>query len=270
MKKRSLLIYLLVGVLSLGALPMHAQEVKASTRFAGNGPSTRVSYNREKGKLYHGIVATFSGIVFSGDIAKAWPILWYGALGDNIGGSATLNYKLTFNPYVSMRFGIQAGYLQGSNAKIMAKDKKVTSPHEFKSVIIEPYFGVEVYPILNYGWFLYAGFGVTESCIQYYKHERRSVLYEEKNVLGVLPMFQFGTGYNWWLDRNWTLGIELMGQVGVMDDVKNSIDGWPNDAAFILNHTDPVKKASEEEAYRKAKAPDGWFQIGMVISYHFN
>lgn len=271
MKIRSFIAFVVLGGLLLSATPVSGQEVKSSKRFGGNGPAMRVSNKHNPTQLYHGIVATFSGIIFSGDIAKAWPLLRYGAFGDNMGLSGTLNYKLTFNPYVSMRFGVQAGLLRGSNEKIVEGTTTVTSRHNFKSTMVQEFVGVECYPILNYGFFLYTGFGVAENFISHYYHERRDFKADVTGAFSLVPMFHIGLGYNFFLDQNWTLGIELMGQIAMMESEKNGFDGWPYEdgSGFNMSKTYPDYK-SEVEKYNKAKAPDGWFQFGIVLSYHFN
>ena len=272
MKIRSIISILLVGGMMLSAMPSQAQEVKASQRFAGRATTTRVSYEKSGGnKLYHGIVLTAGGLVYSGDVITPGNMFKYGALGDNIGASIALNYKLTINVYVSMRFGLQYAYLQGSNKKMV---DKVNYPfHEFKSSVIEPFVGVECYPILNYGFFVYGGFGVANSLYKNFTHQSSAEkpLYTTESTgdkVGVVPMFQFGLGYNWWLNQDWTLGVELMGQIGMCRDGKinvgegtnYSIDGWPYKEAFTGN---------TEKKYDDAKRPDGWLQLGVVLSYHF-
>lgn len=273
MKIRTLISILMVGSMLAASLPMNAQQqdVQASKRFGANGPAKRVSTSTGPIKVYHGIVATFSGIAYSGDISKAWPIIRYGAIGDNMGLSGTLNYKLTFNPYVSMRFGFQAGLLRGSNQKIYKNDETVSSRHNFKATMLQQFVGVECYPFLNYGFFIYTGFGVAESLISHYFHERRSIIFDENDKVAVIPMYHLGIGYNFWLDQNWTLGIELMGQIGMTDSEKNGFDGWPyaDGSGFVLDES-YANYDSELEKYNKAKAPDGWFQFGVVLSYHFN
>ena len=271
MKIHSYLSAIVLGALLLSAVPTQAQraenrgEVKASERFAKTN-LYRVA-NRSEKKLYHGIVATFSGIYYSGDIIKPNTTLKYGAIAEQIGGSLTLNYKLTLNVYVSMRFGAQLGLLRGTNQKVLDAGA-TTSLHQFQSVFMQPYAGVEVYPILNYGFFIYAGVGLAGSVIDY-KHQRRSGTYEGQKQLGIVPMAQFGLGYNWWLTQDWTLGVELMGQIGMYDGQRYGLDGWPSRNAFDLNTSDLNRLETEQKAFNEAKLPDGWFQGGIVLSYHF-
>ena len=265
MKIHSYLSAIVLGALLLSAVPTQAQrmenrgEVKASERFAKTN-LYRVANHSEK-KLYHGIVATFSGIYYSGDIIKPNYAFKYMALPEQFGGSVTLNYKLTLNVYVSMRFGAQVGLLRGTNKKALDAGN-VTSLHQFQSVFMEPYAGVEVYPILNYGFFLCACVGLAGSVIDY-KHQRNSAMYEGQKQLGIVPMAQFGLGYNWWLTQDWTLGVELLGQIGMCDGQRYGLDGWPSKNAFNLG------TEAGQQAYRDAKLPDGFVQAGIVLSYHF-
>lgn len=295
MKIRSF-ITLILGTLLLGVAPVQAQrvihkshDVDVTNRFARNEKDMRASTSKKSElHLYHGVVATVSAVYFSGDIIRPGDLSKGASFAANMGASLTVNYKLTINPYVSMRFGLQYAYLQGSNKGL----KNVNYVHEFKSNMIEPYVGAECYPILNYGFFVYAGFGVANSVFSYYRHQRTydelnptSIpIYTNKDLgganeislndqVGVVPMFQFGLGYNWWIDRNWTLGIELLGQIGVMDrkltqangthTINTTIDGWPYQGAY-------GNTPSQQDAYNRANDPDGWVQLGFVISYHFH
>ena len=271
MKIRTIFSILLVGVMMLSALPVQAQTVRASKRFAGNGPAMRVTNTKQRNKIYHGLVLTTGAVYFSGDVIRPGELFKYLAFTDNLGASVMLNYKLTFNPYVSMRFGAQYCYLQGSNKKISVAH----ATHEFKSSVFSPFVGVEVYPVLNYGFFIYGGFGFANSFFMDYKHQRTSdppvyTLADTDKKVGFVPMFQFGLGYNWWLDSNWTLGIELLGQIGLCKDGREdanstnfSIDGWPYKDAYNFD------RPGQKDAYDNASLPDGWLQLGMVVSYHF-
>ena len=291
MKIRSFITPFILGTLLLGIAPAQAQrvahrskDVDVQNRFARNAKDTRATTKKQSEvHLYHGIVGTVSAVYFSGDVIHPGDLSKGASFFDNVGASLTVNYKLTLNPYVSLRFGLQYAYLQGSNRKALENFGYI---HEFKSHMFEPYVGAECYPILNYGFFIYAGFGVANSCFINYEHQRTNEpnplpIYTIANTsdpkyivlndkVGVVPMFQLGIGYNWWLDQNWTLGIELLGQIGVMDrkltadGINNTIDGWPYKGAYSEYSENQMK------ADRKATDPDGWVQLGFVISYHFN
>ena len=282
MKLRSFIaLVVLSGGLLLSSTPAAAQiagdNVKSSQRFeSSKGGAGRVMNKSQRGadlQLHHGIVATINAMYYNGDIIKPWSMLINGAMGEQMSASLTLNYKLTFNVYVSMRFGLQGGFLRGSNEKELKKGD-VSSLHKFNAIFLEPFAGVEVYPILNYGFFIYAGVGLL-GCSHDYTHVRRSVTYTPNDSkfmtkFGLVPMGQFGVGYNWFIDANWTLGVELMGQIGFCDGRFFGVDGWPEKNAFVMNPPASAETiASETEKYGKAKLPDGWGQLGFVISYHF-
>ena len=264
MKIRSFIAFVLLGGMLLSAAPIMGQDVKASNRFANkrvtNPRVTNKHALNEKVSIYHGIVATLSAVYFSGDIVKPGDVFINGAMIDNISGSLALNYKMTINVYVSMRFGVQGALLRGSNKRLLDV-KKASSLHELSSTVVSPFAGVEVYPILNYGFFIYAGFGFPVSFIDY-KHQENGVTYKGK-ITGLVPTFQLGLGYNWWLTPDWTLGIELLGQIAVWDGQRFGMDGWPIRGAY--NHNNP----ESERRYKSAKDPDGLAQLGLVVSYHF-
>lgn len=275
MKIRTFISFILLFLLMGAVMPAEAQrvtgkpKVNVTKRFGNNAEKEEdmrvTTKSKPKLKVHHGIVATPNLIYYSGDITTPMEALKYGEIISSFGGSLTLNYKLTFNPYVSMRIGVQGGLLRGTNKKVVEGGGKEFR-HEFQSVFIEPYAGVEVYPILNYGFFIYSGFGVTGSFIQKYTHEKRKYTganaFSGTNAQGVVPMFQFGLGYNWWLDKHWTLGVELLGQLALVDGQKYGLDAWPNKGLYDYD-------GSEARAYKNAKDPDGWLQLGFVISYHF-
>ena len=213
-------------------------KVNVAKRFENNADKEEdmrvTTKSKPKLKVHHGIVATPNLIYYSGDITTPMEALKYGEIISSFGGSLTLNYKLTFNPYVSMRIGVQGGLLRGTNKKVVSKSSKEYL-HEFQSVFIEPYAGVEVYPILNYGFFIYSGFGVTGSFIQKYQHEKKGFTGKQTigtNAKGIVPMFQFGLGYNWWLDKHWTLGVELLGQLALVDGQRYGLDAWPDKSKY--------------------------------------
>ena len=275
MKIRSIISFFLLGILLLGSAPIRAQrvtgksqEVFVKKRFEKRIDPRVTDANRpSKVQVHHGIVATLSGIFYNGDIIQPMDALKYGEFVNQFGASLTLNYKMIINPYVSMRFGVQGGLLRGSNRKAVSTGK-LSYIHEFQSLFAEPFVGVECYPILNYGFFIYGGLGVAGSKITKYEHTRKrqdTFTSEDKNAqkYGIVPMFQLGIGYNWWLTDDWTLGIELLGQYAFVDGVKFGLDAWPNKQAFDLT-TDADKKQ-----YQSAKLPDGFLQLGLVVSYHF-
>ena len=285
MRTRSILsVLILIGLLCSG-VPMQAQsrgKIQASQRFQGT-QRARVSDNY-KLNLHHGIVATLSAVYYSGDMIHPVDMFRDNVMRDNMSGSLAVNYKLTFNPYVSMRIGLQAAYLRGNNQSSTYKDKEY---HDFKAWMLQPFFGAEVYPILNYGFFIYAGFGVANSIISSYEHQVTSGAKRWTNTdeqgnkigaLGICPMFQFGLGYNWWIDRNWTIGVELLGQVGVKDGnipgTNNTrhfgMDAWPIAEAYTDYINRPGKEGTKwQNAYNSALLPDGLAQLGLVVSYHF-
>lgn len=285
MKIRTLVSFLLVGGFLLTAMPAQAQrvegkasDVKSSKRFAKKDVDARVTKKSKKSTLhlYHGLVATLSGIYYSGDVTKPMELLKNGAIAG--GGSLTVNYKLTFNEYVSMRFGVQGGLMAGNN-KGTPKEKG-NNLREFKSMFAEPFVGVEVYPIRNYGFFLYAGIGGVVSNIKYHHTfhiNRTDISYEKEDmkegISSFSPVWQIGVGYNWWLDKDWTLGIELLGQMTFGDGFKSGLDAWPIPEAYgydTKTGAKPAEGSQVAKAYKSAMDPDGWLQLGIVVSYHFH
>lgn len=264
MKIRSFIAFIVLGGMLLSAAPMEARDIKASNRFADkravNPRVTNKHKLNEKVSIYHGVVATLSAVYFSGDIVKPGDMFINGTMVDNISGSLALNYKMTINVYVSMRFGVQGALLRGSNQRLIDAIK-ANSLHQFSSTVVSPFAGVEVYPILNYGFFIYGGFGLPVSFIDY-KHQENGVKYADK-ITGIVPTFQLGLGYNWWLTPDWTLGIELLGQIALWDGQRFGMDGWPIKGAYNLNTENGKKR------YQNAKDPDGLAQLGLVVSYHF-
>lgn len=285
MKIQKIVSCLLVGGLMMLALPAQAQrvegkrsDVKASKRFAKKEVDARVTKKNSKSTLhlYHGIVVTLNGIYYSGDVTKPMELFKEGALAG--GGSLTVNYKLTFNEYVSMRFGVQGGLMAGNNKG--TKKEKGGNLREFKSMFAEPFVGVEVYPFRNYGFFLYAGIGGVVSNIKYHHTShitRTDINYDKQDlkegILSFCPTWQIGVGYNWWLDKDWTLGIELLGQMGFRDGFKTGLDAWPDPAGYGYDEKagkKPQDGSAEAKAYKSALDPDGWLQLGIVVSYHFH
>lgn len=270
MKIRSFIAFVILGGLLLSAAPMAGKNVKASNRFADkraiNARVTNKHSLNEKVSVYHGIVATLSAVYYNGDNIQIPDMIQARNFAEQLGGSLALNYKMTLNVYVSMRFGVQGALLRGDNTKAVNNPnvKNANSIHKFQSTVVSPFVGVEVYPIRNYGFFLYAGFGFPVSFINY-EHFRNKTY--TGSVNGFIPTAQLGLGYNWWLTPDWTLGIEFLGQIGMGDGYTFGMDGWPIDQAYNVKPDTP--KENWPNDYKKAKDPDGWGQLGLVVSYHF-
>ena len=276
-KIRILISFLLVGGFLLTVIPVQAQRVegkrsvlKSSKRFEKkNTVDARVtSKSKSNLHLYHGIIGTFNVLYYSGDVLTTGEMIKYGAITENFSAGLTLNYKLTFNKYVSMRFGVQFGFLRADNLKL--NNKGVKPLHKMNSFFAEPVVGVEVYPIVNYGFFLFGCVGLAGSIINY-THQRtiNTKLYQKQRALGIVPMGQFGLGYNWWITKDLTLGVELLGQIAFFDGVRFGLDGWPNKEAFGTG--DPSTWPTDiQKSYKNSKDPDGILQLGFVVAYHFN
>lgn len=158
------------------------------------------------------------------------------------------------------------GTLSGNNK---VKFDKLNPPRDdyrkFSSALVQPFVGVQYYPFYNAGLYLYGGVAVTASIITefefYYKsgNARRSV---EGSTYGLLPMVQVGLGYSWRLTDSWSMSAEIMLQEGLVDRSYMNLDAWPLAAS--------QNSAGIELGSSSGKWNDGWFQVGITVTYQWS
>lgn len=167
----------------------------------------------------------------------------------NINALAFFAYHKPFDEYVGLRCGASLGLLRGDNSH--ALEKFPGSKRKFTSVFLQPFVGVQIYPIEEYGFYIYAGVGIAAS--YFIKHEYAAAQPEEKPTFAFLPMGQASVGYAWNLTPTWRMDVHGTFEMGFCDLKGINLDGWP---------VRPYPKGSKDWFWS-----DGWFSVG--VSFYF-
>ena len=182
----------------------------------------------------------------------------------------------------NLRFSLMAGNLGGNNE---LKFNSLAEPRDdyrsFKAILVQPALGVQYYPFIQSGFYLYGGISLSGSIIQNYKFyyydnadnsskKERQVV--EGSTYGILPMVQLGLGWSWKLAPNWSLSAEIMIQEGIVDTHYMNLDAWPLDKSQNgkgLELGNSWGKWTDRYGKEHIHWNDGWFQVGLTITYHW-
>ena len=232
----------------------------------------------------NGVSLSFNAMYYFGDVDNMGVAFNGGFNKENVsyGGSFVFGYLMPVGNHCNMRYTLMGGTLRGNNKE---KFDKLTKPRDdyrkFQSVIIQPAVGVEYYPFSNAGFFLYGGIALTASIITnyefyyYYSTPQGRVRADEPlsgKTFGFLPMIQLGLGYSFRLSQSWNLSLEFMLQEGLIDTHYMNLDAWPlagsqNNKNIALGNS--FGTWVDEEGKKHIHWNDGWFQLGITISYRW-
>lgn len=231
----------------------------------------------------HGVSLNANAMYYFGDVDNEGVAFNGGFNINNLsyGGSLVFGYIMPASAHCNLRYTLMGGTIHGNNESKFAKLPEPRDDYRsFKAVLIQPAFGVEIYPFSRAGFYLYAGVSVTASIItnyQFYYHvsvpggkERRKV---EGSTFGILPMAAVGLGYSFRLSESWALSVEFLIHEGLIDQHYMNLDGFPMAAS---QNSDNVEIGGTSLTYinRYGKKTihwnDGWFQLGLTISYRWN
>ncbi len=232
----------------------------------------------------HGVNINVNALYYFGDVDNEG-VAFNGGFNLNnlsVGGSILMAYNLPTGNYCNLRFALMCGTLRGNNE---LKFKTLTPPRDdfrkYSSILIQPAVGVQYYPFVRAGFYLYGGIAFTASIIrnyEFYYNKKISGSQTERRLLqgktfGLLPMVQLGLGYSWRLTESWVMSAEVMLQEGLIDTHYMNLDAWPLAAS---QNSDQVELGGSFGTYtdRYGKQQlhwnDGWFQIGLTITYQWN
>lgn len=224
----------------------------------------------------HGVNINANALYYFGDVDNEGVAFNGGFNLDNLslGGSLLFAYNLPTGNHCNLRFALMGGTLRGNNE---LKFKTLNPPRDdfrkFSSILIQPAVGVQYYPFVRAGFYLYGGVAFTASIIrsyEFYYNKKISGSQTERRLLqgktfGLLPMVQLGLGYSWRLTESWVMSAEIMLQEGLI--------AWPLAAS---QNSDQVELGGSFGTYtdRYGKQQlhwnDGWFQFGLTITYQWN
>ena len=232
----------------------------------------------------HGVNINANALYYFGDVDNEGVAFNGGFNLDNLslGGSLLFAYNLPVGNYCNLRFALMGGTLRGNNE---LKFKTLNPPRDdfrkFSSILIQPAVGVQYYPFIRAGFYLYGGVAFTASIIrsyEFYYNKKISGSQKERRLLqgktfGFLPMVQLGLGYSWRLTESWVMSAEIMLQEGLIDTHYLNLDAWPLAAS---QNSDQVELGGSFGTYtdRYGKQQlhwnDGWFQVGLTVTYQWN
>ena len=264
--------------LVIGLLLLTSSEARSEGSYSWNKTANWHSglYANDGQYVTQGISINFSGLYYFGDAESMGFVLngGFNVKNFSVGGALRAAYNYPMGSYCNLRTALSLGVLDGNNEakfRTLGRDDF----RSFHSWFILPSVGVEVYPFKSAGFYLYGGIGLSITIIDkfkfyhYIKGERTLI---EGSTYGFLPMFQVGLGYNWILPDSWTLGIEIMGNMGMMDMPYANLDAYPlaasqNDAGVAIGTSTISYTNSNGE--KKTHWTDGWFQVGITATYRW-
>ena len=282
MNRRTYGIWLIVCGLCLVPAFLHAQRYEREVK------TPRLMWT-ERPNRQSGLFTTRNSFVAPGVSLSAGALYYYGDVDNvglpfnggfnakNLGAGFSLSYQHPISRHCNLRVGLMGGMLGADNtAKFQAlqpDSAKRTDYRKFKSVIVQPFVGVQYYPISDAGFFLYGGVGFSASIITSYDFvDYRTQEHIKGSTFGLLPMVQAGLGYSWLLSTSWTLSAEIMVQQGLCDEFYFNLDAYPLAAS----------QSSSGESYgtgglwymgndrlQHFKWADGWFQVGITLTYQW-
>lgn len=284
MKRHLYIAFLSLCVLLFLAPSMEAKNPREKSRIVwSKKPSGRSGlYTQRNFFISHGVSLNANAMYYFGDVDNEG-IAFNGGFNVNnlsYGGSLVFGYTMPASAHCNLRYTLMGGTIHGNNE---SKFRRLNPPRDdfrkFNAILIQPAFGVEIYPFSRAGFYLYAGVAVTGSIITnyefYYYKSVPSGKQRDKitgSTFGILPMAQLGLGYNWRLNESWALGIEFMIQEGLVDLHYMNLDAYPMAGS---QNNKGVELGSMNLTYinrygdKSLHWNDGWFQLGLTISYRW-
>ena len=231
----------------------------------------------------NGFFITANAMYYFGDVDNEGVAFNGGFNKENLsyGGSLIIGYIMPIGNHTNLRYSFLGGTLSGNNK---AKFDLLTPPRKdyrkFQSFILQPSVGVEYYPFSRAGFFLYGGVAFTASIISNFEfwHNKSTPSGKELiplrgNTFGFLPMLQLAIGYNWQLNRSWSLGIEMMIQEGVVDTHYMNLDAYP---LAPSQNSEGISMGGSFGSYidrygkEQIRWNDGWYHLGITIIYSWS
>lgn len=245
MKRSKYIVLLIVGMLALFSDAAMAQRYyRQGYRPRHSTNRSRDGFNSEQFSFGVNALYYFGDVEVSRMGSKLQLPLVSGFELSNLNASAFFAYHKPFDEYVGLRVAGTLGLLRGDNSNIPEYKGK---ERKFTSVFFQPSVGVQIYPVEQRGFYIYAGLGITAS--YFLKHEFYGVKPEERPTFGILPMGQASIGYAFNLTSLWRMDVHGTFEMGFCDMKTLNLDGWPVRDSKINIWS------------------DGWFALG--VSFYF-
>lgn len=173
----------------------------------------------------------------------------------SLGGSLVLSYLHPWGNHINWRFSVSGGYIHGNDSaryemqEVNGQMQNVRiGKGSFDNAFGELFVGVEWYPFPRAGFYIYGGFGMNVSFIDYdFTPSGRGT----GSVVSVLPMLPIEIGYNINLTHGFYLTIMASVHQGLLDVPNSNLDAYP------------LVKSS------RFQWGDGYFTVGLNFSYRW-
>lgn len=222
----------------------------------------------------HSISLTLDAAYYYGDVENRGLAVAGGQLfADNVCGMAKVNYTQPIASMLSLRYSLGGGVLRGNNEKyadILYTSDSPLSYRKFQSWILNAAVGVEIFPIPDAGFFIYAGLLLNYSNVRmdYGKAgPSGDWLYNWKNN-SFLPMIPVEIGYQFKLKKSWLMNVHVGIAQGLGDNGTLNLDGYPHD--FKARGTGTAAGMTGTAGTVTKQWWDGWFNVGITISYSWH
>lgn len=211
-------------------------------RSAGGGHSSRGLYSTSTKYKEQGISLSLD-MLYSYDDIDATGVST--RILSNWTGGGSFSYYVAMTQGVNFRATLGSGYIHGD----YPNQSDGTGKASFWTVYGELDAGVEWYPWLDYGFYVYGGIGCMMNAVRY------TYGGNDEKPINWLPVVPLEIGYNFDIDENWRIGVHLGGHIGLIDTRTSNLDGYPN------KYT--VAKPSSN------KTPDGYLTFGINFIYRW-
>ena len=273
MKTLRKLLFLLLLALPMCAFAEADPYNKPDIVWTKNASSHTGRYTTKGTTVAHAISLTLDAAYYYGDVENRGLAVAGGPLfADNICGMAKINYSPVAS-ILNIRYSLGGGVLRGNNEKYADKLYTTENPlsyRKFQSWILNGAVGVEIFPIADAGFFIYAGvmFNYSNVTMDYGKDAPGSDWkYNWKNN-SFLPMIPVEIGYQFKLKKSWLMNVHVGIAQGLGDNQTLNLDGYPHD--LKERGTGTAAGMSGTMGTPTKQWWDGWFNVGITISYSWH
>ncbi len=253
--KISVVLLLLATPMLLLAEPV--QYKKPDLVWNKRASSRTGRYVTKSSAIAQAFTLSVDALYYYGDMDNEGAAFKNGFNTGSLGFMANLNYIQPLGSSgVNIRYTLGGGMLRGDGMKGTAGKEETLRERKMSSIMARAAVGVEWYPWVNYGFYIYGGVSAAYSHVTFdFKNSSVNLKGKTADVIGI--MLPLEVGYNWQLSKSWLLGVHIGWASCVVDRDKLNLDGYPN------------------EQYKLGigggnKTPDGWYQVGLTIGYSWH
>lgn len=274
--KRSLFTALLQVLLLLIPVMLWAEPYnKPNITWSKTMNSRTGRYVSKGSSMDHSVSLALDAIYYYGDVENHGLAIAGGPLfADNIGGMAKFNYHQPVSSIVKMRYSLGGGYLRGNN-QVYAEKYDTPSSRKFNSWVLNAAVGVDIFPIIDNGFYIYVGFMFNYSNVNFFYNDipnpAASMTWSNHSFL---PMIPVELGYQFTLGKGWSMNVHVGVSQGLVDGDTFNLDAWPHHKVYDdypnIVGTKAAGGYDGPNGNRTGHCFDGWFNLGVTISYSWH